>query len=277
MRTISVDGINLSAIRGRSVIITGGASGIGQEVTKKFAANGAYVTIADVQDDLGRELAERLCGKGNFVTFVHCDISNWDSSKAAFRHAVNFCPGKTLDVAILLSGRAGDGRSLIDLARREHISFEESDPGPEPPHTALDINLYGVFFSTYLSLYYFQLPPSGSPPPTPFTKSLVMVTAVSGYGDAPNNSEYGASMFGVRGLFRGLRSRGHVVNARINNVVPSWILTPLIMNQHGIKSPDDVSKILGCRLPWVDPKAVVNAILVCALDETIQGKGTLHI
>ena len=104
--------INYDLLKGRSVLITGGASGLGEATTRKFHSHGAYITIADLQDSLGQALVKEL---GERTSFVHCDTTDWDSSAAAFKHAANFAPSKTIDVVILFAGVDGERRGLVDL------------------------------------------------------------------------------------------------------------------------------------------------------------------
>ena len=53
-------------------IITGGASGIGASTVHLFHEHGAKVVIADVQDNLGQEIADKL---GKNVSYIHCDVT----------------------------------------------------------------------------------------------------------------------------------------------------------------------------------------------------------
>lgn len=62
-------------LEGKVAVITGGASGIGATIGRILHKNGAKVVIADVQDDLGQELANKL---GDDVCYIHCDVSNED-------------------------------------------------------------------------------------------------------------------------------------------------------------------------------------------------------
>ncbi|KAK2976462.1 hypothetical protein RJ640_015585 [Escallonia rubra] len=59
--------------RGKVVIVTGGASGIGESTTHLFWKNGAKVVIADIQDELGQAISDKL---GENVCYIHCDVSN---------------------------------------------------------------------------------------------------------------------------------------------------------------------------------------------------------
>ncbi|KAK2976463.1 hypothetical protein RJ640_015586 [Escallonia rubra] len=60
-------------LEGKVVIVTGGASGIGESTTHLFWKNGAKVVIADIQDELGQAISDKL---GENVCYIHCDASN---------------------------------------------------------------------------------------------------------------------------------------------------------------------------------------------------------
>ena len=59
-------------LAGKVAIITGGTSGIGLASVERFVAEGAQVVVGDIQDDLGKQLSERL---GDSVTFLHADVT----------------------------------------------------------------------------------------------------------------------------------------------------------------------------------------------------------
>ncbi|KAI9113593.1 hypothetical protein K1719_015520 [Acacia pycnantha] len=59
-------------LKGKVALVTGGASGIGEETTRLFADHGAFVVAADVQDELGRQVAASI--PSNTVTYHHCDV-----------------------------------------------------------------------------------------------------------------------------------------------------------------------------------------------------------
>lgn len=262
--------INWDALKDRSVIITGGASGLGETTARKFVKHGAYITIADQNEELGQKLVKEL---GERTTFVRCDTTDWESSAAAFQHAANFPPSKSIDVAILFAGVDGERRGLVDLVLDQQEPTLDNSTPAKPAYRALEVNLIGEYISTYLALHYFRLPSkSANPPPK---KSLILISSMTGYMDLPYNTGYATSKYGIRGLFRSIRADGKKVNARINNIAPGYVLTPLTKKVHQIDSIDQPSKATGFVLPWTPIEYVVDACGLCATDEKTDGKSYL--
>lgn len=134
--------IDWDQLQDRSIIITGGASGLGAATASKFVQHGGYVTIADMSDEDGRRLVEKL---GDRATFVKCNTSDWNSSAATFKHAAEFAPSKTIDIVVLFAGVGGENKSLIDIILEDEPVPSLIDPLPsEPGQKAIDVNLTGV-------------------------------------------------------------------------------------------------------------------------------------
>jgi 5'-hydroxyaverantin dehydrogenase len=258
--------IDYASLKDRSVIITGGASGLGEATTIKFAQYGAYVTIADLAVDMGTKLASKLSSEGHKVSFVECNTTDWQSSVNAFKHAIKFSPAGTLDIAILFAGTDGARKGLVDeVLQGPEPSLNDSPI--EPKHNAIGVNLVGEYLSTSLALHYFRLPGGCSQ-----KKSLILVSSMTGYIDLPYNTDYSVSKYGIRGLFRSIRSQAHRVNARVNNLVPAYILTPLTKKVHQIERPEEPSKATGYVLPWTPIEYVVEGCGRCAVDNTLDGR-----
>ena len=265
--------IDYSKLKDKSVIITGGASGLGEAVTVKFAEHGAYVTIADLTVDAGQKLATRLSDQGQHVSFIECNTTDWSSSIKAFKHAINFAPTKTLDIAILFAGTDGARKGLVDEVLQGAEPTLDDDP-TAPITKAIDVNLLGEYMSTSLALHYFRLKGTGTeniqgPQPK---KCLVLISSMTGYIDLPYNTDYSVSKYGIRGLFRSIRSQTHRVNARVNNLVPGYVLTPLTKKVHQIEDPSEPSKATGYKLPWAPIDYVVEACGRCATDDEMDGR-----
>ncbi|HLQ00314.1 MAG TPA: SDR family NAD(P)-dependent oxidoreductase, partial [Candidatus Limnocylindria bacterium] len=67
-------------IQGKSALVTGGASGLGAATVRMLAAHGAKVMIADVNEDLGKHLAQEL---GASAAFVKADVTNEEQVRGA--------------------------------------------------------------------------------------------------------------------------------------------------------------------------------------------------
>jgi NAD(P)-dependent dehydrogenase (short-subunit alcohol dehydrogenase family) len=64
------------SLAGAPVVISGGASGIGEALVRQFAAQGASVGFVDIQADRGAQLAAELASAGQTVRFSACDITD---------------------------------------------------------------------------------------------------------------------------------------------------------------------------------------------------------
>jgi len=75
------------SLKGKSAVITGGASGIGLEIARKFAKQGAEVWIFDLNLEAAREAAEEINNSlnGDSAYAIECNVADQDSVKSAFR------------------------------------------------------------------------------------------------------------------------------------------------------------------------------------------------
>jgi len=67
-------------LEGKIAIITGGGSGIGEAISKRFASEGAEVIILDIDEKLARKVADPINGK-----YFQCDISDFNSVETVFK------------------------------------------------------------------------------------------------------------------------------------------------------------------------------------------------
>lgn len=126
-------------LSGKSVLITGGANGIGAALAEALASRGCRLTLADVDASAGEATAARLRAAGAACVFVRCDVTDAAQQAAAFAAHVRAHGG--LDVAVLNAGI------------EENPSFLDSDEAQL--RRVLDINvrdLSSEFSSTPFSL-----------------------------------------------------------------------------------------------------------------------------
>jgi NAD(P)-dependent dehydrogenase (short-subunit alcohol dehydrogenase family) len=108
---------SLENVKGKSVIITGGANGMGEAAVRDFVAAGAFVTFADMDVEKGRLLQEELNADDTVRSiFVKCDIRDWDEQKNMFETARTKSPNKSVDIVIANAGISrSSGDSLWEL------------------------------------------------------------------------------------------------------------------------------------------------------------------
>ncbi|KAI5238877.1 hypothetical protein E4T43_07086 [Aureobasidium subglaciale] len=299
--------INWSSLEFKSVLLTGGASGLGLASARSFAAAGAYVTIADIQDEatVGNALIDEFTKLGQHVNYVCCDVTDWDSQVASFQSAVNFSPNKVLDVVAMFAGVTSEPGNIMDHIIKVKLDL---DAIPEKPEIqCLEINLIGVYFSAYLALHYFRFEPqarvnslnlaslertkleaqdsmaqrpstnedaysegtSTSTEPKS-TKSLIFINSLAGYIDLPKHTTYSMSKFGTRGMFRSIRGYARKWDVRCNLVAPWHIKTPMTEAIQAFMRKYKVPE--GQGINWADIRDVVDVVGKCAVSEDLNGR-----
>jgi len=256
--------LNTSVLKNKSVLVTGGSSGIGALIANQFAQHGATVTIADINMPQGNANVEEAKPTRNRIDFVTTDVSDWESQVKAFKTAISSSHADSIDIVIAAAGVSG---AWFVTEEDEPPSLEKDPPPPLHSGAAFDVNAKGVYYTTKLAQHYFALPsssPSHSEPQ--FRKSLVVISSLAGYLEL-NSVDYTASKWAVRGLFRSARSKMEDLGYRMNLIAP-WVMdTPMS------KGLVDV-----CRqnaFPVGDAKDVANAVIRCAADDSICGTGKL--
>ncbi len=270
--------VDLSNLKGKSILVTGGGSGLGLATVRSFAAAGAYVTIADIQSakDHGDKLVQELSGQNNNVTYAQCDVTSWESQIQAFKVAVKFSPNNTLDVVAMFAGTGGQAGNLVSHVMKNNASLDE-DP-PKPGTACIEINMTGEYYSSFLALHYFRLKPSnqsqgthtGSEAEALPSKALIFVSSMAGYIDYPSHTVYNAGKFGVRAMFRSVRgSAAKEMNVRCNLIAPWYIDTPMTAEIKQYMKMNNVKDGQGISFAKIED--VVDATAICAADESVEG------
>lgn len=290
MESIQTD-VDLGLLKAKSALVTGGASGIGLATVRAWAAAGAYVTIADIQPiEVGQKLAEELSSStGGHVNYAWCDVTDWDSQIAAFKSAITFSPSQTLDIVATFAGTAFAPYNEVDHVLAAGEPSLVIDP-KRPDIRNIEINLTGVYYSSWLALYYFRLKPTpktaagddadalanGITTGTDSTvasevtnKSLILVASIGAYMDSPKASTYPASKFGVRGLFRSTRARTLDIGVRCNLLAPWFIDTPLIAPVKNALASRGID--MAKALSFASIESCVQAANLCAADPSLHG------
>ena len=175
---------------GTTVLVTGGAQGIGRAIADRFAADGASVVVGDLRDP--GDLGERQ-------RWAELDVTSADSAEA-FAASV----GGSLDVLVNNAG----------------IMFEASiaEQTVEQWDLAMAVNLRGPWLMTRALLPALQAAGGGA---------VVNIGSIEGIGSNPLHTAYSASKGGVHGLTAAMAVDLGPMGIRCNAVAPGWIDTAL--------------------------------------------------
>lgn len=194
----------MSGFTGKSLIVTGGASGIGRAGAQLLAEQGALVTIADIDEIAGKTTAVELCERGpGKAQFIHCDVASEDSVKAMVAAAVS-AYGR-LDGALNAAGVAGHGSVLHEM---DAAHWRRTNA----------INLDGMFYCFKHEIAAMLETGGGA---------IVAVASAAAVMALINLSDYCASKAGITGLVRGAALDYAKRNIRINAILPGTTNTPL--------------------------------------------------
>ncbi|KAH8805444.1 hypothetical protein F5884DRAFT_679109 [Xylogone sp. PMI_703] len=238
---------DLSVLKGKSVIVTGGASGLGEGYVRAFSTNGAFVTFGDIDETKGKKLAEETGAQ-----FVKVDVANWEHQVQMFKAAKAASPHKSVDIVIANAGIGG----------RDSL-WELQDPDSEPvkpDFPILDVDLIGALYTFKLACHYFRAQPEDSER----DRCFIFKGSLSGYVDNIGNWQYAVAKWGLRGLTNNARRSTDQQGIRVNYVAPYYVLS-------GIRSLETQKYLESHGVQWARSEDCDAAMLRIACDKSIHG------
>ncbi len=184
----------------RTVLITGGATGIGETLVEQFVAQGAKVGFIDIDGDAGRALAERLQGAATRPFFAAADLTD----TAALRAAIDRVRQAFGPITVLLNNAANDQRHSI------------ASVTPESWDAAIAVNLKHQFFAAQAVVGDMQVAGGGS---------IINFGSVSWMLKMGGMPVYTTAKAAVQGLTRSLARDFGPYRIRVNTLVPGWVMT----------------------------------------------------
>ncbi|MEU9389503.1 glucose 1-dehydrogenase [Streptomyces sp. NPDC048324] len=238
---------------GRTVLVTGGGSGIGRAVALAFAAEGAHVVVAGRRQEPLDETVALIEASGGKALAVRADVSRDTEAAAAVRAAVETFG--SLDVAVNNAGVFRGGAPLADLSEEDW-------------RTQLDVNVTGVFLALRAQVRQMRGQSSGG--------AIVNVSSTFGVHTSPAGAAaYSATKAAVTALSRGA-ARDHIgEGVRINVVSPGATDTPMSLRPGETES--DRTRRAAATLPLGRISAteeIAAAVLYLASDDAASVVGT---
>ncbi|PWW34513.1 NAD(P)-dependent dehydrogenase (short-subunit alcohol dehydrogenase family) [Idiomarina loihiensis] len=190
------------SLRGRTVFITGGGSGIGAALVEAFVAQGSQVAFVDILEDESKALVEKVnenssSGKAHFYPCNLVDIEH-------LRQVVEQVKSELGAIGVLINNAASDTR------------HDFRDVTPEYWDERMHINLRPQFFAA--QAVYSQMKELGG-------GSIINFGSMSWHESQGNMPGYTSAKSAVLGLTRGLARDMGEDNIRVNTLTPGWVMT----------------------------------------------------
>jgi 3-hydroxyacyl-CoA dehydrogenase/3-hydroxy-2-methylbutyryl-CoA dehydrogenase len=212
-------------IDGARALVCGGASGLGAATARRLHEAGALVTIADVADERGGELAREL---GERAAFAHCDVTD----AAAVDEAVIAARGDgTLRIAVTCAG----------IGWAEKTAGKRGPHSVEPFHSVIAVNRLGSF---HLLRAAGAAMLNNEPDEGGEAGVIVMTASIAAYDGQIGQLAYAASKGGVVGMTLPAARDLSANHVRVCTIAPGLFDTPLLAGL-----PDEARAALGAQVP----------------------------
>ena len=228
------------SLAGKTVVISGGGSGIGEVIVQEFVRQKSKVFFLDVAETESKALVGKL---GDGVQYIKCDVTDL----VALRAALADIEAKAGPVAVLVNNAANDDRHKIE------------DVTPEYWENRIAVNLRHLYFASQAVSAGMKKAGGGS---------IINLGSVSWHSAIDHLSIYETAKAGIEGMTRAMARDFGESNIRVNCVVPGAIRTPRQMKLW--HTPEEEAKILAqqCLKRRVDPVHVAAMVLFLASSDS---------
>ena len=188
------------SLNGAVVFITGGASGIGEQIVRAFAAQGSKIGFVDIDTERGGALADELGGEGSTVRFEPCDLRDIDALKRAFA---------ALEAAL------GPATVLVNNpARDDRHDWQKVTP-----------DYYDERIATNLRHMFFAIQAVAPGMIAAGKGSIINFGSNSWWQATGGMPVYTSAKAAVHGMTRSFARDLGPHRIRVNTVVPGWVMT----------------------------------------------------
>ncbi|TDO95814.1 SDR family NAD(P)-dependent oxidoreductase [Marinomonas balearica] len=232
-----------SSVEGQHVLVTGGASGIGEAIVEAFAKQGARVSFFDLDEKAGSALVARLEEKGFDVHFSCVDLMDIESLQTTISSRINAWGY----VATLINNAANDQRH--DLQSMTSAQFD----------ACMQVNLKHHFFAAQSVATGMAEQGAGS---IINMSSNSWMLGLSGYPG------YVTAKAGISGLTKGLARELGGDGIRVNTVLPGWVMTQKQKDLWLTPEAEAELMVQQALKTKIEPEDVANMVVFLAADES---------
>jgi NAD(P)-dependent dehydrogenase (short-subunit alcohol dehydrogenase family) len=234
-----------SSLEGRVVVVTGGASGIGEAIVEAFVRQKSRVIFVDIQDDAATSLIQKLSGLGSAPPeYVHCDLTNTSELQSVMEKILRSSP--TVDV--LVNNAGNDKRHKIEEVTSHFWDW------------CIQINLKHQFFMAQAVLPGMRRAKRGS---------IINMSSIGWVIPSTGIPVYVTAKAAIVGMTRALAHEVGTDGVRVNCVMPGAISTE---RQRRLWFTEEYSKEILNRQAIkrdIQPEEVAKLVLFLASDESL--------
>ena len=242
-------------LEGRSVLVTGAASGIGRAIALAFAAEGARLTLGDVNAAAGEAVAQTIRSGGGEAIGVGVDVRDDAQVRAMVAAAVG--AWGRLDAAVNAAGIGSPAPGDVTACTDEHWA------------AVMAVNLTGVFHCLRAEVAQMLAQGGGG--------SVVNIASVGGITGSTRAPAYIASKHGVVGLTRATALDHGAQGVRINAVCPGYTGGTAMMDGYMAKRPDEAAKLAAQQAMGrlAETREIADAVVWLCSDRASYVTGTV--
>jgi D-xylose 1-dehydrogenase len=230
------------SLKSAVVLVTGGASGIGEEIVRAFAAQGSRTGFVDLDAERGRVLAEELEQQGAEVRFEPCDLRDIDQLKRAFA---------ALEAAL------GPATVLVNnAARDDRHGWQEVTPA-----------YYDERIATNLRHMLFAIQAVAPGMIAAGKGSIINMGSNSWWEAAGGMPVYTTAKAAVHGMTRAFARDLGPHRIRVNTVVPGWVMTERQKALWATPEALERHRARQCLPDLIEPVYVARMVLFLASDD----------
>lgn len=228
----------------RSILVTGGASGIGRSVALLSGEAGAAVTVTDLDADKGCAVVDEIVSKGGQAQFVRLDVTQEDQHHAAVAAAVKAF-GK-LDGSCNAAGMSYEGRPMHEI-------------NPDFWEKVYAVNLRSIFFAIRAQVPAMLQAGKGS---------IVNIASTAPIASWPNAADYITTKGGVVAATRAAALDYAKSGIRVNTVLPGATHTAMLQKVMDTYEGLEESMVSACPMGRLgDPDEIAFAVRWLLSDE----------
>ncbi|MEU1229711.1 SDR family oxidoreductase [Streptomyces sp. NPDC005828] len=188
---------------GRTAVITGGSSGIGESIAYRFASEGANVVVASRSLERCQAVATTIRSEGGAAVAIACDVTDEEATISLFDRTIE--EFGRVDVVVASAGISGGNMPLEDYPLTDW-------------NRIIQTNLTGAFLTAREAFR--RMKGHGG--------HIIVISSQAGIEGYAQKGVYCASKFGVRGMAHVLGEEGRRYNINVSALCPGTAQTPIL-------------------------------------------------